>query len=220
MKKSNIVIIGARKDGHANVVLEIIRVQNKFNVIGFIDDMLFENEIEFKNIPILGTIDMLPTLINAHRIEGFIVAIGDNKNRRCLTKRIEAMGILPINAIHPSVCIDSDVTIGLGNYFGQGVIIVTGTEIGNCVNIHTGTTIDHNCNLYDGANLGPGVHIAGRVTVKQNVFIGTGTSIIPDITINEGSIVGAGSVIIRDVKSNCKVVGNPGRVIEININKK
>ena len=218
MVKRNIVILGARKDGHANVVLEIIKAQNKYNVVGFIDDLLFNKELELKNVPIIGTVEMLPSLIKFYNIRGFIVAIGNNKRRRLLTDLAKAMSIEPINAIHPSVCIDPDVAMGIGNYIGQGVIIVTGTIIGNCVNIHTGTTIDHNCSLQDGANLGPGVHAAGRVNIKQDVFIGTGTSIIPDITINEGSIIGAGSVIIGDVDQNCKVVGNPGKVIERNIN--
>jgi acetyltransferase-like isoleucine patch superfamily enzyme len=123
-----------------------------------------------------------------------------------------------INAIHPTVHIDSEVSFGKGNVFCQGVIIVTGTKIGNCINIHTGATVDHDNIIEDGANLGPGVHTAGRVTICKDAFLGTGTVVIPDGIVGEGAITGAGTVVIRPVDPYTKVVGVPAKMIE-KINK-
>ena len=211
MKK--IVIIGARKDGHAKVVLEIILAEKKYKVVGFIDDDLYNKNIKIRNIPVVGRTEQLHELKKKYRLYGGIAAIGNNSIRRNLAEKIKTTGLNLINAIHPTVHIDSDVIYGEGNYFGQGVIIITGTKIGNCVNIHTGATIDHDNTIEDGANIGPGSHTAGRVKICRDAFIGTGTSVIPDIIIGEGTIVGAGSVIIRNIAPFTKVVGNPARII-------
>jgi len=209
-----VVILGARIDGHAKVVLEIIKAEGKYDVVGFIDDNLFGKGKPIRNIPVIGTTSDLPMLKQQFGLFGAIVAIGNNLQRRKLGDKIQEAGLQLINAIHPSVHLDSDVIIGLGNCFCQGVIIVTGTRIGDCVNVHTGATIDHDNIIEDGANLGPGVHTSGRVTICRDAFLGAGTLVIPDGYVGEGAITGAGTVVIRPVPSYTKVVGVPARVIE------
>ena len=209
-----VVILGARIDGHAKVVLEIIEAEGKYEVVGFIDDNLFGQEVSIRNIRILGTTDQLPSLKKQYGLFGAIVAIGNNSQRRKLGDKIKEADLQLINAIHPSVLIDSDVEIGSGNCFCQGVIIVTGSKIGNCVNVHTGATIDHDNVIEDGANLGPGVHTSGRVTICRDAFLGAGTVVIPDGYVGEGAITGAGTVVTHPVASFTKVVGVPARVIK------
>ena len=209
-----VVIIGARADGHAKVVLEIIQAENKYQVVGFVDDHLFGTGLTIRDIPVIGTVSDLQALQQQHQLFGAIVAIGDNVTRRQLGVRVKEAGLALINAVHPTVHFDSDVIIGEGNCFCQGVIVVTGTRIGNSVNVHTGATIDHDNVICDGANLGPGVHTAGRVTIGRDVFLGTGTIVIPDCSVGEGVIAGAGTVIIDPVESYCKVVGVPARIIK------
>jgi UDP-N-acetylbacillosamine N-acetyltransferase len=213
-----VVILGARIDGHAKVVLEIIEAEGKYEVVGFIDDHLFGNDLTIRNIPIIGTTSNLHILKQQLGLDGAIVAIGNNPQRRKLGDKIQEAGLQLINAIHPTVHIDSDVVIGIGNCFCQGVIIVTGTKIGNCVNVHTGATIDHDNIIEDGANLGPGVHTSGRVRICRDAFLGAGTLVIPDGYVGEGAITGAGTVVINPIASFTKVVGVPARVIE-NLNQ-
>lgn len=208
-----VIIVGARADGHAKVVLEIINAQKKHAVIGFIDDDVAKTGTSIRNIKVIGTLIDLPKLIKKHKIKGGIVAIGNNPQRRSLSKKLENMGLELINAIHPTVHFDSDVVIGKGNYIGQGTIVVTGTKIGNCVNVHTGVTIDHDNVIEDGANLGPGVHTAGRVKIAKDAFLGTGTIVIPDMVVGEAAVTGAGTVVIRPVKPFTKVVGVPAKKI-------
>jgi sugar O-acyltransferase (sialic acid O-acetyltransferase NeuD family) len=209
----NCIIIGARADGHAKVVLEILLAMKAYTICGFIDDDPAKKGMLIRNYPVLGGMNELPRLIKELGIECGIAAIGHNEMRRNLSAQIEKHGLELINAIHPTVHFDSDVTIGKGCYIGQGVIVVTGSVIGNSVNIHTGTTIDHDNRIEDGANIGPGTHTAGRVRVGKDAFLGTGTNVIPDCSIGEGAISGAGTVIIRDVPAFAKVVGNPARTI-------
>lgn len=211
--KMKCVIAGAREDGHAKVVYEILSAMGIYDVVGFVDDDPSRNGRLIRDKPVLGKLDDIPHLITKFQIDGGIAAIGNNVQRRMLSDRLAGYGLELINAIHPTVHLDSDVRIGKGCYIGQGVIVVTGTVIGNAVNIHTGATIDHDNIIGDGANLSPGVHTAGRVNIGKDVFLGTGTVVIPDVVVGEGVIAGAGTVIINNIAPYMKVVGVPARNI-------
>ncbi|MGL4599630.1 MAG: acetyltransferase, partial [Bacteroidia bacterium] len=152
--QKNILIVGARPDGHAKVVLEILLAMGNFSVVGFIDDDASKHGTKIRNYPVLGGMNAIPKLKTELNIEAGIVAIGHNTMRRELSKQLESFGLELVNAIHPTAHLDSDVVIGKGCYLGQRVVIVTGTVIGDCVNIHTGATIDHDNLVEDGANLG------------------------------------------------------------------
>ena len=208
------LIVGARTDGHAKVVLEVLRAAGEHDVIGFVDDDRSKHGRSIRDVQIIGGMEDVPSLMKAHGIEGGIVAIGNNPQRRALSAQLTSFGLKLVNAIHPTVHCDSDVVIGNGCYIGQGVILITGTRVGDCVNIHTGTTIDHDNVIEDGANIGPGVHTSGRVTIEQDAFLGVGTVVIPDASVGRGAICGAGTVVIRRVEPGTKVVGNPARIIE------
>ncbi len=203
------IIVGARADGHAKVVLEILLAMGSFEIAGFIDDDLSKTGEVIRGYPVLGAMQQLPDLMKELHISKGIVAIGNNAMRRNLTQKLIHAGIEVVNAIHPTAHFDSDVKIGYGCYIAQGVIVVTGSRIGNSVNIHTAATIDHDNVIEDGANIAPGVHTAGRVIIRKDAFLGTGTLVIPDMHIGEGAVTGAGAVVVRNVADYTQVVGCP-----------
>ncbi len=210
----HVIIAGARTDGHAKVVCSILMQMKNVKVIGFVDDNVQKKGTRILGKPVLGTFLELESIIKKYKITYGITAIGDNAQRRILSSNLKKAGLKLINAIHPTVHLDPDVKIGEGCYLGQGVIVVTGTVIGNCVNIHTGATVDHDNILEDGVNLGPGVHTAGRVKIRQDAFVGTGTVFIPDSGVGKSTIVGAGSVVISIIPPNTTAVGCPAKVIK------
>lgn len=207
------IIAGARADGHAKVVLEILQASGH-EVVGFIDDNPAKTGEVIRSLKVLGSTKDLPHLIDTLKIEAGIAAIGHNAGRRDLADKIRKAGLRLISAIHPTVHLDSDVKVGEGTVLCQGVIVVTGTEIGECVNIHTGATIDHDNYIADGANIGPGCHTAGRVKIGIDSFLGTGTVVIPDITIEDNVETAAGTVVIRNLKSNTRYKGVPATILE------
>lgn len=208
------LIIGARADGHANVVLEILRAGKEYEVVGFIDDDPTKLGSVIKDIKVIGNTDELAFFKKALGVECAIVAIGNNSLRRRLSQKIIDSSLELINAIHPTVWFDPDVVIGKGCYIGQGVIIVTGSKIGNAVNIHTGATIDHDNIIEDGANLGPGVHTAGRVKIGKDAFLGTGAVVIPDGVVGEEAVIGAGAVVLKTIPAKVTAVGIPAKIIK------
>lgn len=208
-----IVIIGARPDGHGKVVLEISQAMQGFEILGFVDDDPEKLSLTVRGLPVVGSTRDLERLQQNLDVEGAIVAIANNPRRRALGQRVLEAGLELVNAIHPTVHLDSDVVLGRGTVLCQGVIVVAGTRIGNSVNVHTGATIDHDNVIEDGANLGPGVHTAGRVHIGRDAFVGAGAVFIPDVMVGEGAVVGAGAVVIRPVEPFDRVVGVPARSI-------
>ena len=54
---------------------------------------------------------------------------------------------------------------------------------------------------------------AGRVTIKDNVFIGMKTTILKGVTIGNNAIIGANSLVNKDIPDNVVAAGNPAKVI-------
>lgn len=210
-----VIILGAGEQGR--VVLNILKYDKEFQIIGFID--VCDNPqiwgTYVKKIEILGGLSLLPELYQK-KTEGCIVAFGDNKRRVELANQAKKIGYSLINAIHPSAVISKCATLGEGIVICPNVSINPDVNIGNNVIINTGTIVEHDCIIEEGVHIAPGVHLAGGVKVKVNAFVGIGATVIDDLTIGENSIIGAGTVIIKNVPDNVTVVGVPGRVVKKN----
>ena len=209
--KPKIIIIGARMDGHAGVVLDTIEQSCLYNVIGFLDDSPSLQNTCLRGIPVLGPSNNFSCI--PKDLEGFIVAIGNNKTRLGLSNKLKEFGLKPINVIHPNAVISKSVKILGGVFIGPGVVINKGCVVGDCVIINTSASIDHDSIIEDGAHIAPGVATGGRVKIKKCAFIGVGTSIIEDITIGEYTLVGAGASVVKDLPPNTKCVGVPAKPI-------
>lgn len=88
-------------------------------------------------------------------------------------------------------------------------------DIGNNVDFSSGVTVlTHG---YDWIVLirkyGNAAGSAGKVHIKDNVFVGANATILKGITIGNNVIIGANSVVTHDVPDDVVVAGNPARVI-------
>ena len=54
------IIVGARADGHAKVVLEILLSMKCFDIAGFIDDDESKIGEKIRGYPVIGTMRQLP----------------------------------------------------------------------------------------------------------------------------------------------------------------
>ncbi len=146
----------------------------------------------------------------------FLVAIGGShgNERLDIHDRLEAMGLTPGVAIHPSAVVASSVKITGGSQVLASSTVCVESQIGRSCIINTAASVDHECILEDGVHICPGAHLAGQVHVGRNSMIGTGAVILPRVKIGKNSIVGAGAVVIEDVPNNVVVVGNPARILK------
>lgn len=199
-------IFGA--SGHAKVVAEIAE-KCDYVINGFIDDDTSKTNILEYNV-----IHQF-----ADEPEEIFVAVGDNSNRKKITKRFNFSSFPKL--IHPNTSISSRAFIDEGTVVMAGVTINVQTIIGKHCIINTNSSIDHDCSIGDYVHICPNATLAGNVKVGEGAQIGIGATIIQGVTIGKWCTIGAGSVIIKDVPDGATVVGNPGKIIKmINSNSK
>ncbi len=210
-KKSNkqIIIVGARMDGHAGVVLDVLMEIGGYEVVGFVDNTLSLQNANVNGIPVLGSTDNLDTL--DFDTEDFHIAIGDNVARHNLYKILKQRNYNVITLIHPFATVSKYAKLGEGCFVGPHVVVDNDVNIGYVSVINTGSTIGHHSVIGHAVHMAPGVHIAERVRIDDNSFVGIGSNVIPDIHIGNSVMVGAGSTVDKNVLPNTTMIGYAAR---------
>lgn len=208
------VIFGARRDGSAKVLLDIIALGGEYNVVGFLDDDAAAWGQELAGIPIVGGREAFQRL-REQGVVSVAFAVGDNRARERVLEDARRAGLQPLTAVHPRAVVARDVELGDGVWIAAGAVVNPGTTIGEGAVINTAATVDHDCRIGAYVNISPGCHLSGRNRVERYAFLGTGTITLPDVRIGEGAAVGAGAVVVKDVEGGTTVVGVPARVVRV-----
>ncbi|MEQ8476359.1 acetyltransferase [Fulvivirga sp.] len=188
--------------GHAKVVIDIIE-QNGSKILGIFDDD--PNKKQLWQYPVIGN-------YSAHKAEHIpcIITVGNNAIRKKIAQKLNTEYC---NALHPASVIDKRVKIGRGTVVMASATINADTSIGNHVIINTSSSVDHDCVIHDFVHIAPNATLCGGVAVGEGTLIGAGATVIPLVKIGKWCTIGAGAVIVSDIPDNCKVVGNPGKII-------
>lgn len=204
-----IVIYGA--GGLGREIYELIDEVNKYNILGFLDDVIINNKVSV-NIPILGGIEFL------HNIEypiGVVFAIADVYVKQNIYKKI-----LQINKGHyfPIVIaknsyVSKRAMLSEGTIVGRYCSVSTSVQLGKLVFLNTKCDIGHDSIIGDFCSLMPSVNVSGNVSVGQRTLIGVQSAILQRIKIGSDVTVGMGSKVMTDVPDNCTVMGYPAKII-------
>ncbi len=207
----NIFIFGA--SGHAKVVIDIVERQPGLRITTVIDDNAALHGQAFFGYGIGGGRDTLLELFRQNKIDGGIVAIGNNGVRASVAEWLTQNSIKRIAAIHPRAQIGREILVGAGSVVMAGVVINSATMIGEDVIINTGATVDHDCVIGNAVHIAPGCHLCGNVTVGKGTLIGAGSTVIPGVRIGANALIGAGSTVLCDVPDGARMAGSPCRKI-------
>jgi sugar O-acyltransferase (sialic acid O-acetyltransferase NeuD family) len=210
----DLVIYGS--GGFGREVLELIKDINlqkeqKWNIIGFINDIPETYGTYINEYQILGGIDWLEEYEEPISI---VIATGNSKTRKLISGRLQMHNIEFPNIVHPSVNISSHVELGKGNIICAGNILTTNINIEDFVIINLACTVGHDVIVKNYSTILPGSNISGNVLIEECVEIGTKSCVIPQVKIGRNSIIGAGSTVIKDLPANCTAVGSPARPIK------
>ena len=213
----DIYIIGAGDFGREVVAL-INRINayeknedNKYSIIGFIDDNVLLQDSYIEGIPVIGNLDYLNKI---NHLVYVVCSIGTGNIREKIINKITNENVIFPILKDPSVICFDDTSIGEGSIICANSVVSVNVNIGKHCIINLGCTLGHDVILLPFCTINPGTNISGKVLCEKCVDIGTGTKIIQGVSIRENTTVGAGTVVIRELQSNVTAVGNPARIVK------
>ena len=209
MKK--LIIVGASGFGRELLmtIKEINRVDEEWDVLGFIDDNLNALDGIDCTHGILGT-------INEWDCEGdalFAMGIADPQTKRLVATKLKERGAKFANILHPTARIADETKIGEGLVLFSYADISVNCRIGDFVFVNSFAQVGHDSIIGDYCTLFPTCSVAGGGALGEGVLIGTGASTYPNISIGNGATVGMNSAVIRNVKDGATVMGVPAKRI-------
>ena len=203
-RKRTIVIVGARMDGHAGVILDSLQLIGGYKVTGFIDNSRKLQNSLINGIPVLGSTDDLDEIkINADYVH---VAIGDNAARGRLFKLLKKKNLKVATIIHPSAVVSNRAIIGEGSFIGARAVIGNNVVIDKVNIINTGAIVEHDTRLGFSVYFGQGAKTEARVKIDDYCFVGVGATILPDIHIGSAALIGPNAVVDKDVPVKSTVI--------------
>jgi len=209
----DIVIIGAGGFGRevAWLIEDINKVNEQWNIVGFVDDNESIQGTDINGYKVVGNIEWLKS-----QKLNVVNAIGDPIVKKKVIGRLkDSENMYPV-LIHPSVIYSRQASFGEGSIVCAANIITTNIEIGKHVIINLDCTIGHDAVLGNYTTVLPSVNVSGFVETEECVSIGTGSAVIQGVKIGENTVIGAGSVVVKDLPANCTAVGAPAKPIKFN----
>lgn len=193
----DIVIIGAGGIGReaAWIIEEINKVNEQWNLLGFVDDNSEMWGQELNGYEVLGGLNILTSLKNKPQV---IVAIANCKVKKDIVEKLQGKFEFA-TIVHPKVSISSYIKIGRGTIIYPGTIATVNITIGNHVLISGNCGIGHDTIIGDYSAILWGCNFSGYDTLGEGCFIGIGTSIAQGISIEDGYRSMTGSNIVESM---------------------
>lgn len=207
-----IIVIGA--GGHARAVLDVLRCEARFRVVGLIDSTRPLGEA-LLGARVEGREEDLSAVCRTLGTRQALVAIGDNWQRRATMERLvqRVPELRFVSARHPSATVADDVTVGPGAVIMPGAVVVSGSTLGAGCIVNTLASLDHDGVLDAHASLAPGAIAGGRVRVGACAAVGLGARIVHGASIGAHTVIGAGALVLADVPEQVVAYGVPARVV-------
>lgn len=204
----DIIIVGAGGCGReiANWIEDINKIEETWNILGFIDDNVNALEGFPTKYKIIESIsNHIPG--NAY----YAIGIANPPVKKKIAEMLESKGAEFASIIHPSTRIYTEFPLGRGLITYPNAKISTGCKIGNFVNIQS-TIIGHDVLIEDYVTVSSSCGVTGGTKLRKACFLADHAAISVGMEIGKNAYVGIGSVVIRDVKEDTRVFGNPARV--------
>jgi sugar O-acyltransferase (sialic acid O-acetyltransferase NeuD family) len=207
-----LVIIGC--GGHGREIFGIVHAINEaqgepWKVLGFVDDS--PSQTNLGRLDQLGAQYLGPAAALAGMDAHYVIGIGDPRVRAKVAATVDRHGLPAARLVHPAA------TVGLGNAFGEGVVLFAGARVttnvtlGRHVHLNQNATVGHDSELGDFVQVNPLAAVSGDCRISERVLIGTTAAVLQGLQVGEGATVGAGACVVRDVPATIVVKGVPAR---------
>ena len=214
--KIRLGLIGARADGQAGVILDVLTYFENIEVVAFYNNSPELNGTSINGIPVLGCINDA-TKDSLSKIDMFHISVGDNNARLDLYRKLKKQGLKLLTIIHPTAVVSKTARISEGCFIGAQAVIQNNVIISNVSLINSGAIIEHDNVIGQAVHVAPRACTAGRVKIGDMSFVGIGAVIIPDVIIGELSFIAAGAIITKNVLDKTIMMGYSSKVHTKNI---
>ncbi len=189
--------------GHGKSLIDLIRAQGGYEVVGIIDDGL-EPGRRVMGVPVLGGSESLEALVeNGLRLAvNAVGGVGDVTSRIRVFRRILEAGLECPSVVHPTAVVEPSARLSEGVQVFPHAYVGSEASIGFGAIVNTGAVVSHDCVLGDYVNVSPGSLLAGGVEVGEGCLVGMGVTINLSVRIGPGSRVGNSAVVKQDVPAN------------------
>ncbi len=202
-----IILIGG--GGHCISCIDVIRSENKFEIIGILD-IPDKIGITILGIPVIGTDSDIPNLIRKCR--NFLISVGQIKSS---VKRYAIYDLVKKNNGKLPVVISKRAYVSPLAFIDEGTIIMHNALINakarigkNCI-INTGALIEHESIIEDFCHISTQAVVNGQVTIGKNSFLGSNSMIANNISLPDNIIVAAGACVLKAPQETGTYFGNP-----------
>jgi sugar O-acyltransferase (sialic acid O-acetyltransferase NeuD family) len=207
--KPYILIYGA--GGHAKSVMEMVLQNNVHAIAGILDDDKRLAGKQVLGVPVLGTRELIPTLLKqgvilAANSVGGIIDIGV---RVRIFKILESAGFTFPALIHPRATVEPSAKVGEGvQVFANAYVGAEAVLHPRCM-VNTNAVVSHDCEIGAYTHIAPGALLAGHIHVGERTLIGMGVTTTIGVKIGSGVRIGNGAIVLADVPD--KMVIQAGR---------
>jgi len=211
--KLQLFVYGA--GGHAKIVIETIKRQGAYNLVGLLDDDPGKKGRELLGVQVLGGQEKLGEL-QAAGVGYFVVAIGNNRARRQKMGELLRLGLKPVTVIDPTAIVLGGASVGAGSMILGYSCVSADVTLGQACILSINCSVGHDSCLGDCAHLAPGVRLGGNVHIGEESFLGLGAVVLPGVHIGQRVTVGAGAAVVRDLPDDTVAVGVPAKIMRRN----
>lgn len=208
----DIILYGS--GGMAREVVELIedinKVEPRWNIIGYIDDIKSDCGEVLHGYRILGTGEILKELAETTSV---VIALSDPAAKESIYEKIKTCNIRFPVLIHPSARVSENARIGEGSVIGIDCVVSTNVNIGKHVFLNMRTVVGHDGVIQDFCSCLVNCIIAGGVQIKECSLLGSGCIIMEKKVLGRNCKVSMGSVVCFDVEDYHVVMTRPSKSI-------
>lgn len=199
-----IVVFGG--GGHGKSIIELVRSEGKWEVIGIVDDAISAGE-SILGLPVLGGAAVLENLQSSGLcyVINAVGGIGNLETRIKIFNVINQVGLKCPAVIHPRAVCENSATIDQAGQIFALAYVGSSTKIGYGCIVNTGAIVSHDCAVGDFTNISPGSILAGGVRVEERVMIGMGVTVNLNVKIGANVRIGNSATIKSDVPAGTVV---------------
>jgi acetyltransferase EpsM len=193
-----IIIYGS--GGHGKTLVDLMRLTNAFNIVGFIDDGRQKGD-RVMGIPVLGGTQELTELANSgiRQAVNAVGGIGNIQSRIQVFKRLKQAGFSFPTLVHPTAFVEPSAELSPGVQVFAHAYVGTQAKLGLGVIVNTGAIVSHDCQIANYANISPGAMLAGQVNIGEGTLVGMGATINLQVKIGDWVRIGNGATVKNDV---------------------